>query len=274
MSHRVHLIITVDYEVFGNDLGCVDRCVIAPAKQMMDIADPLGAPLTFFVEATEFMAMQSAGVPTADRVRWQLAQLVLHGYDAQLHLHPQLENAPQKADGSWRVDNDRWRIGDLPFEEILHLLKVDKTWLEGVLGESTPEYQCMAFHARGWCIQPSQRVVRALIECGFQIDSTVAPGVRNAARGEWSDFRKAPVKPCWKTNGDVYNKTSSVLWEVAIVTGKIGRWRHFQAVKATLSAGEGGMTPGLPRRLSRSGWAITGAVWKDRKGAAPETCHA
>jgi hypothetical protein len=244
MMVTAHLILTVDYEVFGNGLGRIDPCVLAPAQRMMDIADPFGAPLPFFVEATEFMIMEEAGVAAVYQVRRQIARAISHGHDAQLHLHPQWEGAFRQSDGSWRMDNARWRIGDLPFEESLRILREGKTWLENVARKGFPQYQCLAFRAGGWCIQPSQEVVRALGELGFQIDSTVAPAMRNTLPGEWSDFRTAPLKPYWKTDRDVCADGASGLWEVPIATGKIGRWRHLQAVKAAWSAGEGGLAPG------------------------------
>ena len=253
LKNKAYLILTVDYEIFGNGLGCVDRCVIVPAGRMMRITKRFNAPVTFFVEATEFMAMQVAGVPAVDRVRQQLAQSVFQGHDVQLHLHPQWENAHQEADGSWRVDNEIWRIGDLPFDTTLRILKAGKAWLECVAGEKVPEYCCFAFRAGGWCIQPSQRVVRAMMGLGFQIDSTVAPGLRNETRVEWSDFRKAPVKPYWKIDGNVCKEASSGLLEVPIVTGKIGRWRHLEAVRTARSTGEGGLASGCMGDYHRPG---------------------
>ena len=244
MMITAHLILTVDYEVFGNGLGRIDPCVLAPAQRMMDIADPFGALLTFFVEATEFMVMEKAGVAEVYQVHQQIAWAISHGHDAQLHLHPQWEGAFRQSDGSWRMDNARWRIGDLPFEESLRILRESKKWLENVARKGSPQYRCLAFRAGGWCIQPSQEVLRALGELGFQIDSTVAPALRNTLPAEWYDFRTAPLKPYWKTDRDVCADGVSGLWEVPIATGKIGKWRHLRALKSARASGEGGLAPG------------------------------
>ncbi|HEB86994.1 MAG TPA: hypothetical protein ENI68_08280 [Gammaproteobacteria bacterium] len=237
----VHLILTVDYELFGNGLGCIDRCVIDPAERMMGIVQECLAPLTFIVEATEFIAMEAGG-ESVDGVRRQLALAVAQGHDTQLHVHPQWEQAARLSDGAWHVDDHRWRMGDLPFEDTLRLLRTGKEWLEAVVNAA--DYRVTTFRAGGWCIQPSGAAVQALLKLGFRVDSTVAPGFRNAARGEWSDFRSVPRRPYWNVDGDVCREASSGLWEVPIVTGRIAAWRHLRAVKSSRTSGDGGFACG------------------------------
>ena len=241
MRSSVHLILTVDYELFGNGLGCIDRCVIDPADQMMCIAQDFSAPITFFVEVAEFISME-VWETSVDSVRRQLVQAVAQGHDAQLHVHPQWEHATELPDGTWRVDNGRWRIGDLSFENTLRLLRMGKEWLEDVV--NVEDYRVLAFRAGGWCIQPSTAVIRALSELGFLVDSTVAPGFRNIAHGEWSDFRSVPKMPYWKSDGNVCSAVSSSLWEVPIVTGRIAPWRHLRTVKSRRLYGDGALACG------------------------------
>jgi len=211
---------------------------------MMQIVENVGAPLTLFVEAEEFRAMEAVDAMRRDvrRVRDQLGYAISLGHDVQLHIHPQWREASLRADGRWVMDDENWRIGDQSFEDVMRLLRRCKVWLEGALSASG--HRLLAFRAGGWCIQPSQAVVRALLEFGFRVDSTVAPGFRNRAPGEWSDFRGVPTKPYWRTDGDVCAESTGGLWEVPIATGKINRWRHYQAVKGGRAAGDGGMAPG------------------------------
>ena len=125
---------------------------------------------------------------------------------------------------------------------------------EELLQKDCPGYRCHAFRAGGWCIQPSHGVVNALLDSGFRIDSTVAPGLANETSSEWSDFRKAPALACWQTTGDVCvqnepgttrsEEREPALWEVPITVGRIGRLRHYQAVNQSRTSGEGGMAPG------------------------------
>ena len=240
---RPMLIISVDHEVFGNGSGCLDACVRRPVDRMLSVAEKFSAPLTFFVEALEFEAMQEAGIDGIDSVITQLTLAYKAGHDIQLHIHPQWDGAVY--DGKdWRVNEKYWRIGDIDDKRLIRLLKQGKSWLERQLSSDFPEYECLAFRAGGWCIQPSDAVIKALLQLGFQIDSTVAPGLQNLAAGEWADFRDVPDQPYWRTNGDVCREANSGLWEIPILTGKVGRLRHLQAVKKCRSFGSNGMASG------------------------------
>ncbi|HEB87076.1 MAG TPA: hypothetical protein ENI68_08705, partial [Gammaproteobacteria bacterium] len=239
-----HLILSVDYEVFGNGLGSVKSCVLDPADQMMHICENHAAPLTFFVEALEFIVMEGIEETRSHErsVVEQLQGAVLRGHDAQLHLHPQFEEAKWEK-GRWKTSS-QWRIGDLECDACFKVIQAGKQWLEGKIQETTKEYRCLVFRAGGWCIQPSENVVQALLKLGFLVDSTIAPGFRNAARGEWSDFRSVPEKAFWHINGDVCLETPSGPWEVPIVTGRISPLRHLHALRANRFSGDGGLACG------------------------------
>jgi len=237
------LILSVDHEVFGNGSGCLDACIKRPVDRILDVADKFSAPVTFFVEALEFEAMQRANIENIIPILEQLTDAYSRGHDLQLHIHPQWYNAIWDGD-HWQVNEKLWRMGNLDAGLAYDLLSQGKNWLEGLMAERFPEYKCIAFRAGGWCIQPSGLIVSALIKLGFKIDSTVAPGLRNAANGEWADFRKVPYLPFWKTERDVCRSGSSGLWEVPITTGKIGRMQHLQSVRLARSFGSGGMADG------------------------------
>ncbi len=239
------LILTVDYEILGDGSGCVEHCVVKPASRLLEIADSLGAPLTFFVEVLELQAME--GVPfyaiEISKVENQLKTAFSHGHDLQLHIHPQWENATWSDNGGWNLTLDDWRIGDLPFDECLRLLNKGKLWLEELVSEERTPYQCIAFRAGGWCIQPSEEVIKALVKLNFKIDSTVAPGFRNIAKGEWSDFRNWPQKPWWRAANDICEDDGLGLYEVPIVTGSINPLNHIRTLWISRSDDDGGLAP-------------------------------
>ena len=243
---NLHLILTVDYEVFGNGSGCVNKCVIEPVERMMHIAETFYAPLTFFVEAMEFQAMhgtkqfREASIKVSDQIK----SAVKNGHDAQLHLHPQWTNARLNESMNWTLDMSRWRIGDITANEVRYLISEGKAWLESICCLASSTYCCFAFRAGGWCIQPSDLVISALRDLGFCIDSTVAPCLYNAPKGEWSDFRNAPNLPFWNVSDDVCQNSDAGLIEVPIVTGKIGRLSHLSALIHSRRSGTFGLSPG------------------------------
>ena len=242
MRQKPHLILTVDYEVFGNGSGCLDACVLQPAERMMVVAERFGAPLTFFAETLEFIAM-SAQMQDR-RAQRQLCDALARGHDVQLHLHPQWHGARLDEQGRWQLDMDRWRIGDLSRAEAYSLIRLGKRWLEDEVAAHAPGYCCLAFRAGGWCIQPSHHVVQALQAEGFTLDSTVVPGQWRAGAGEWSDFRAAPDLPFWRADGDVCQPAAQGLWEVPIAVGRIGKWRHLASIRASRKLSTHGLAPG------------------------------
>ena len=50
---KYHLIFTLDYELFGNGSGCIDKCLIDPTAKCQSLLEQAGAPLTVFVETLE-----------------------------------------------------------------------------------------------------------------------------------------------------------------------------------------------------------------------------
>jgi len=225
-----HLILTVDYEVFGNGQGCVKACVTEPAARMMRLADRFGAPVTLFAEAAEFMAMErELGASAVRDVRAQLAGAVRAGHDVQLHLHPQWHGATRRSDGTWDLALELWRIGDLSEDNAEELIAAGKGWLDDVAFSSRPGAGCIAFRAGNWCIQPSAAVVRSLRRLGFLVESTVVPGMKRSGDGEWSDFRSVPNLPFWRVEDDVCEASATGLWEVPIASAKLARHEQLLA---------------------------------------------
>lgn len=239
-----HLILTVDYELFGNGTGCVDHCMLGPAERMMRIAERYSAPVTFFTEVLELMAMERGQDAQAEAVKIQLRDVLRRGHDAQLHLHPQWDGAKLGSDEDWALNMKLWRIGDLPYDDIYRILSEAKSWLLHVAQPIKSDYQCLAFRAGGWCIQPSKHVLKALRNLEFDIESTVAPGFRNANKGEWSDFRVVPDMPFWKVDQDVCRAVDDGLWELPIVTGNIGPVAHLNSLLQSRRSAESGLAPG------------------------------
>ncbi|MCI5160760.1 MAG: hypothetical protein D3917_01790 [Candidatus Electrothrix sp. AX5] len=233
MNNKIHLILTVDYEIFGNGSGDIYPCVVSPANKIVSIANFFKAPVTFFVESLEFIAMQKCDELyfLVEEVQNQLQRIFLYGHDIQLHLHPQWAHAVHQYENSFLLDMSFWRIGDLSGNDLSKIILKGKRWLEEILTTGYRRYNCFVFRAGGWCIQPSSVAIQSLLESGILIDSTVAPGLWNSSKNEWYDFRKSPLKPFWNAEFDICNSVQSGIWEVPIATGRIDRWRHLQAIK-------------------------------------------
>lgn len=226
----------MDYEVFGNGSGCIQRCLIEPANQLMACCESKGVRLTFFVDMSEYWAFDAAeknallpdGECPATLIRQQLKEMIRRGHDVQLHLHPQWTDATYHPENGWHVNLAYWRLPMAPGgygtredkRSILGMIHQGRTQLESLLQEVDPDYRCTAFRGGAWSLQPEEEVLRALIEGGMRFDTTVAPGCSFDNCVTVYDFRPAPVdQPFWHvTNRLNYPDSQGTLTEVPIFT--------------------------------------------------------
>lgn len=253
--HKAHLILTVDYELFGNGSGCLDSCVIKPAESMMQIAESFKAPITFFVEALEFISF--ATHLNDNRACKQLKHALIRGHDLQLHIHPQWDKAYYDAENGWQLNLSMWRLGDLSQSSIVSLVSECKEWLESEIASNISGYQCIAFRAGAWCIQPSRHIITTLVDKGILVDSSVAPGQWRPGRDDWADFRLTPNMPFWKTADDVCKSMDCGIWEVPITSTKINRIQHLKSLYASRRFSDYGLAFGCSgsyRSTASRGW--------------------
>ncbi|HIE73616.1 MAG TPA: hypothetical protein EYQ06_05000 [Flavobacteriales bacterium] len=204
---KLKLILTADYEVFGNGSGCVKKCMVEPTIRMLDICDKYGAKLTLFIDVCEYWAFkkiaESGLLSKADlphvMIENQLKDVIKRGHDVQLHFHPQWLDAKYEG-GEWILDNNYWRlplVESHPDWDLIKLFKEGKDTLESIIKPIKPDYSCNIFRAGAWCIQDEEKVLNAMRENNFIIDSTVAPNMCFDDGLTFYDFNNTPDKPSW-----------------------------------------------------------------------------
>ena len=214
----IDLILSLDYEIFGNGAGDVMRDIIEPTNRLLDICDSHGAKLTIMFEAAEYWAFKrmegnlNLGYSPAKAMEEQAQEALRRGHDVQLHLHPQWIGA-ELDNCLWRVRMDQWCIADLPHGlgdhgdeySIMGALSKGKHTLESMLCPVKPTYECIAFRAGGFHIQPSWHVIPAMKAVGLLIDSSVVQGLYVQSPGWRCDFRTAVSNYgyWWTTADDV-----------------------------------------------------------------------
>jgi hypothetical protein len=200
----IDLILSLDYEIFGNGAGDVMRDIIEPTSRLLDICDHHGAKLTIMFEVAEYWAFRkmedklNLGYSPANAMAEQAQNAISRGHDVQLHLHPQWIGAELK-DRVWRVRIDQWCIAELPHGlddkedeySITGALSKGKRTLERIICPVKPTYECIAFRAGGFHIQPSRYVIPAMKIAGLLIDSSVVQGLYVKSPLWRCDFRKA-----------------------------------------------------------------------------------
>ena len=212
----INLILSLDYEIFGNGAGDVMRDIISPTDRLLDICDRHSAKLTIMFEAAEYWAFKKMedkldlGYSPANVMAEQAQNAISRGHDVQLHLHPQWIGA-ELNDGVWRVRIDQWCITELPHGlgnkedkySITGALSKGKHTLERIICPIKPTYECIAFRAGGFHVQPSRYVILAMKAAGLFIDSSVVQGLYEKSPQWCCDFRTAESNfGYWWTTAD------------------------------------------------------------------------
>ena len=246
---KLVLLLTADYEVFGNGTGSVKHCLINPAEEIMRTCERYGSRVTFFVDVCEYWAFKteedkgsfSEGYLPATLIKNQLQDAIRRGHDVHLHFHPQWLDYKFISDQKWELNYDYWRLSMVPAQEggpvmsIKELFAKGKQTLEDMLQPVSAEYKCQAFRAGAWCIQPEADVIKAMEEVGIKYDSTVAPGIKIDDGITKCDFLGAPFKISqWKITDNVVepNEDGKVI-EVPIFSSNLttARSNIYRALK-------------------------------------------
>lgn len=172
------VIFTVDYEIHGNGDGCPYSLMVEPTYRILDLFDRYDAKLTIMAEVAEILKFKEYKEEYGsddyhyEAIAEQLREAVRRGHDVQLHIHPSYFNARHQ-NGRWLQDWQEYNLAGLPFERLDYMIRSGKHYLEELLKPVSPTYQCIAFRAANWAVSPSHNVVRALVNNGFSIETSV-----------------------------------------------------------------------------------------------------
>jgi len=214
MDSMVHLVLTLDYEIFGNGAGDVRRDMIAPTDAVLDVCERYGAKLTIMFETAEYWAFEGnrealtadLGYDPAHEMKEQAANAIERGHDVQLHIHPQWVDA-RYSEGRWRFVIDSWRLADLPhgfgdeadIYSITGALRRGKDTIETIAHRAKPDYACRVFRAGGLLAQPSATIISAMKAVGLVADSSVVRGYRADVPFAVDYSEISAQKDCWWT---------------------------------------------------------------------------
>lgn len=200
----LRVLLTSDYEIHGNGDGSARTLMVEPTDRMLALFERYGTRLTIMADVAEIRRFEEHDAASgrddcsSAAVRDQLQRAVATGHDVQLHLHPSYVRAVRQG-GRWAQDWSSYDFARLGYARMVALLREGKAYLETLLRSARPDYECVVFRAGNWAMQPSPDAVRALIEAGLRVDTSVFKfGRRDGAAqfdysGAWSDVIPWPV---------------------------------------------------------------------------------
>jgi len=237
----MNLILTFDYELFGDGTGDVFTHIIDPTNTILDLCHKQGIKTTIFFEALEYLKLKEEWESgnnmgykknPVKAIEKQIQHAAIDGHDIQLHIHPQWHNAKYVND-QWQLNFNNWRLGDFSGEKnygVKELISDCKIAVEELIRLVKPDYKCIGLRAGGYNIMPSAEVYSAMFELGMKYDSSIYPGGYETGNLSKYDYRNVPLKlNHWFTDKKDIRKVSDKekeIIEIPVFALPVTRWKR------------------------------------------------
>jgi len=172
------VILSLDYEIHGNGSGDSYELMVEPTERLLKLCDRYNAKVTIMADVAEILKFREHAETTRQdayhysAIVCQLSDAVRRGHDVQLHIHPSYFNARYE-NKSWVQDWSEYNLATLPEKRLEEVVRLGKQFLEETLKRADPAYECTVFRAANWAASPSPSLVRALIDNGIRIETSV-----------------------------------------------------------------------------------------------------
>jgi hypothetical protein len=200
---QIFILFSADYELFlGQNFFSEKEVLIDQTEKLLSGCLEDGIPVTLFADVASVWRYRTLQIQS-DYPRLfdeQLLKAIISIHDVQLHMHPHWLTS--NFDGTeWIMDTSKFKLCDVGFRRDQNdqqfyaedLISNGKSYLENLLQHEKADYRCIAFRAGGYGIQPEEKkLFKALLEAGFLIDSSIAPGLVYRSNVNQVDFSRLP----------------------------------------------------------------------------------
>jgi hypothetical protein len=229
----LHIIITLDYEIFGNGEGDVRKHMVEPTEKILEICDRYNVPITIMFEVLEYLKfkefdhelVERLGYSPATIIEEQLQDAVKRGHDVQLHIHPQWWEASY--DGNrWHLPNPRKKIIEFSDTVINQIIKRGKNELINIVNDVNSNFSCIAlrFSNMPWEEAP-QNAFQSMAENNLFVHSlAVSTNSKNKPQGYWILHEENQIFeiPIFTIDMPFYSKFSMMRIKTALYRRKFG----------------------------------------------------
>jgi len=175
----IFILYTADYEIFFGENYYSERDVlIEPTNGLLETCENIGIPITLFCDVACLWRYKELGLNKfPEEAELQLKSAIKRGHDVQAHIHPHWLKATKNSN-VWDWDLKNYLLGNTSDEECynssIFFLKKAAEYLSELLKPIESSYQCIAFRAGGWGLQPKEKqIIKALENCNYTIDSSI-----------------------------------------------------------------------------------------------------
>jgi len=186
----INVIISIDYEIFGNGKGDVNEHIIKPMDKILDVCDRHSVKVTIMLEIMEYIAFKKyekalkgeLGYSPADKIERQINRAYSNGHDIQLHIHPQFRNMRYEG-AKFILDKGIKPYKELKGDEVEKLLKKCKKTLESIIYEDNYNCRVLRLSNIGWEKVPKNTIL-PMKNLGFQVHS-LSEKIPENEKGYW-----------------------------------------------------------------------------------------
>jgi len=190
----LNIIITIDYEMFGDGKGDVRKHIIYPTNKILKVCEDSNVPVVIMFETDEYakfrkyneMLISDLGYSPFQMIRNQIKTVLKNGHDVQLHIHPQWENAEYK-DGNWIINHPDAAITELSEGRIERLIIRGINEINDISKCVQQNNKCVALRLTNmpWEEAP-EKFLNPMINNGIKIHSlSNSNSLKNTNKGYW-----------------------------------------------------------------------------------------
>ncbi len=196
-SDTEFLILSQDYELFFQNSGTVEKCLLEPCDMLTAFAKQHNSQITLFVDAgmllcfDRFAAGNRELARAATEVRAQLKAAAEAGHELALHVHPHWEDT-RYVDGEWDFSATRYRLDLFSDDEVDAILRSNFEVIQELTNSPVVSYR-----AGGFCIEPFSRIAPTLNSLGVTVESSIVPGAILVDAEKGFDFSDVADQPWW-----------------------------------------------------------------------------
>jgi len=259
----INIIITVDYEIFGNGRGDVRKHIIKPMNDLINIAKRYSVPLTIMFEVYEYLAYEKFNdefkkrleYSPARKIKSQIIGAYNDGHDVQLHIHPQFVDMEYK-NGNFILKYPTFSIGDFPQNKIYKILKKGKDVVREI---TNTDPVVIRLSNMPWD-EPPENALKPIADLNFKAHSlALSENSKNTSCGFWK-----------------INNTN--IFEIPIYTMPVSFWEYFTIrrllVMGYLYANDlSNIKHGTPPKTKNTGHKKYLAKWDFSKLNAKQMIH-
>jgi hypothetical protein len=177
----IYILFSADYELFlGKNFLNEDEILIKPTNELINTCSDLDIKFTFFFDTCCMWAYKkNKRYDFPKKAEIQMVNAIKLGHDVQTHTHPHWLFTKFN-DMEFTYDPTKFLMGTLSDNDkecqvyIDKILKRSKEYLTNLFKPFNPSYECVAFRAGGYGIQPkTELILEGLEKNDYLIDSSV-----------------------------------------------------------------------------------------------------